>query len=187
MMRHFAATERDPVLPLTLYALSHTQTRLGNYPAAYRTFIESIRRQVAIAGPEQHIVAYALTGFGMMLEEIGELDSAATIFEEADRILGVVFEEPHMDQATTWIGLARLTIHSGAFDRGYELLDRARALRTEKEGPNDYGTLRTHNAIGRLEFARGDYAAAEKALRHVLERFTALDDAEHPFAVEART
>jgi len=186
-IRRAAASERDHVLPLTLYALSHTRTRLGDYPAAYRTFLETIPRQVAVAGPEQHMVAYALTGFGIMLEEIGELDSAFAALSEADRILEAVFDEPHSDQAAVWIGLARLALRSGHHIQGRSLLDAALALRTEQEGPDDYGTLRAYTASGRFEFSRGNYSAAEAALRHALGRFSALGDSQHPFAVEAKT
>ncbi len=78
-------------------------------------------------------------------------------------------------------------MHAGDFDRGRLLLDRAIALRTNTEGPDDHGTLRAHTTLGRLEYTRGDYAAAGRALRHALDGFTRIGADDHPFVVEAKT
>lgn len=186
-IRREAGTEQDHILPLTLYALAHSQSRLGDLPASYRTFIETVRKQAAVAGREQHLVAYALTGYGMLLEEIDAYGEAEVLLTEADRIFDAVFEDAHMDQAATWIGLARLAAHAGDYDGGRLLIDRAVALRTKLEGEDDYGTLRAHTALGRLEYARGDYAAATGSLRHALDGLAGAGAGEHPFALEAKS
>jgi len=186
-IRRNAGSEKDHILPLTLYALAHSQSRLGNLPAAHRSFIEAVRRQADVAGREQHMVAYALNGYGMLLEEMGAHEHAGRLLAEANRIMETVFEEAHQDQAATWIGLARLAVHAREFDRGKLLIDRAIALRTEAEGEDDYGTLRAYNALGRLEYARGDYGAAAKSLDYALDRYESVGASEHPFALEAKS
>ena len=182
-----AAAADDPILPLTLYALAHTRTRLGQHDAAHPTFLETIPRQAAVAGRDKHLVAYALNGFGMMLEEVGDLTNSAVVLGEANRIFDAEFDEPHQDQTSTWIGLARLASHRKDFAEGRRLVDRAIALRTETEGANDLGTLRAHNALGRLLFDSGNPGEAASLLEPLLERYASADSAEHPFAVEART
>lgn len=186
-IRREAGSEKDHILPLTLYALAHSQSRLGDLPAAHRSFIEAVRRQADVAGPEQHMVAYALNGYGILLEEMGAHQHAARLLAEANRIMDVVFEEAHMDQTATWIGLARLAAHDGDYDQARALVDQAIALRTEAEGEDDYGTLRAHNALGRLEYARGNYAAAAASLQYAIERYEYVGASEHPFALEAKT
>jgi tetratricopeptide (TPR) repeat protein len=47
--------------------------------------------------------------------------------------------------------------------------------------------IRTRNAIGRLEFERGNLAAAESMLEEALTLYQTGDDATHPFAAEAST
>ncbi len=185
-IRRVAAAQGDQYLPMTLYALAHSQNRLGDKPAAHRTFLETIPRQAEVAGPEKHLVGYALTGYGMLLEEMGALGDAERLLVEAERILDIVFEEPHIDHAPVWIGLARLATHAGNYERGRELANRAVTLRASELGADDFSTLRAHIAVARVEYAHSDYDAAETALRTALDGLSANGGAEHPFAVEAK-
>ena len=86
-----------------------------------------------------------------------------------------MFDEPHQDVAATWIGLGRLGWHAGEFDSGREWIERAIELRTVNSSAEDFDTLRATTTLGRLEFYRGDYAAAERALRRSLDGLVAND------------
>lgn len=182
-----AGADADTVLPLTLYALANSLSEYGDDAAAHDRYIEAVTRQAAVAGRETHMVAYALTGQGMFLESIGAPELAGPILEEADRIYGVVFDEPHVDQAATWIGLGYVAMRDGNYDRARELMDRALSIREANIGPGSPPVIRTRNAIGRLEFERGNLAAAEGMLAGALALYKAGDDATHPFVAEAST
>jgi tetratricopeptide (TPR) repeat protein len=182
-----AGAEANPTLPLTLYSLAHSLAEYGDDVAAHDTYIEAVTRQAAVAGPETHMVAYALTGQGMFLESIDAPELAGPILEEADRIYAAVFDAPHVDQAATWIGLGYVAMRNGDYDRARELMDRALAIREANIGPGSPPVIRTRNAIGRLEFERGNLAAAEGILETALALYEAGDDATHPFTAEAST
>lgn len=180
-----AGSEDGPMLPLTMYALAHSLDEFGDDIAAHQTYMETVVRQAAVAGPETHMVAYALTGHGMFLESIGAPELAGPILDEANRIFGVVFDEPHNDQAATWVGMGYVAMREGAWDKARELMERALAMREENDGVENPSTVRTRNALGRLAFERGDYSAAADTLQQAISLFEAGDHAEHPFAVDA--
>ena len=186
-IRKAAGAEKDPVLPLTLYSLAHSLEEYGDEPAAHEVYLEAVQRQVAVAGPQTHMVAYALTGQGMFLESINAPELAKPILEAADRIYEALFDEPHNDQAATWIGLGYVALREGDYDRARELMDRALAIREANDGAENPGTVRTRNAIGRLEYERGNLDAASDMLEAALALYSAGDDATHPFVAEAST
>ena len=182
-----AGIENDTVLPLTLYSLAHSLDAYGDQAAAHETYIEAVHRQAAVAGPETHMLAYALTGQGMFLESINAPELAKPILEEADRIFETIFDEPHNDQAATWVGLAYVAMRDGDYDRGRDYMNRALEMREKNDGVENTSTIRTRNAIGRLEYERGDLAAAETMLESAIDLYTASDDSTHPFVAEAST
>ncbi|MEM9688304.1 MAG: serine/threonine-protein kinase [Pseudomonadota bacterium] len=186
-IRKAAGAEKDPVLPLTLYSLAHSLSEYGDDVAAHTVYLETVQRQAAVAGPETHMVAYALTGQGMFLESINAPDIARPILEEADRIYSQLFDEPHFDQASTWIGLGYVSMRNGDYDAARALMNRALALREAKNGAENPGTVRTRNAIGRLEYERGNFDVAAEMLESALALYDAGDDSTHPFAAEAST
>lgn len=186
-IRKAAGADRDMVLPLTMYALANSLSEFGDEAAAHNVFLETVPRQAAVAGPETHMVAYALSGYGILLESIDAPELAGPILEESDRIFAAVFDEPHNDQAATWVGLGYVAMRAGAYDEARDLMDRALALREANNGAASPATVRTRNAIGRLEYERGNLEAAEGMLEEALALYDTGDDAGHPFAAEAHT
>jgi serine/threonine-protein kinase len=182
-----AGSDEDPYLPLTFYSLAHSLAAHGDDDGAHRTYLEAVRRQAAVAGRETHMLAYALTGHGMFLESINAPELAKPLLEEANRIFEALFDEPHGDQAATWIGLGYVAMRDGDFDRARLLMDQALAMREANDGAENPTTIRTRNAIGRLEFERGNFAAAADILEAALALYEAGDDETHPFIAEAST
>jgi tetratricopeptide (TPR) repeat protein len=170
-----------------MYSLAHALNQNGDTAAAHSMFLETVPRQVAVAGPETHMVAYALSGQGLFLESVNAPELARPILEESERIFRTVFDEPHADQVATWIGLAYLAINDGDYVAARDLLQRALTIRTAANGPDSPSTLRAQTALARLEFERGDYDTAESILSEILATYAKGADAEHPFAVEAMT
>ena len=186
-IRKASGTEKDTVLPLTMYSLAHSLNQNGDRSAAHRMFLETVPRQVAVAGPETHMVAYALSGQGVFLESINAPELARPILEESARVFATVFDEPHADLAATWIGLAYIAMNDGEYAEARDLLQRALKIRTVSNGPDSPSTLRAQTALARLEFERGDFTTAESILSEILATYGKGADAEHPFAVEAMT
>jgi len=186
-IRKAAGAEKDPVLPMTLYSLAHSLSEYGDEVAAHEVYLETVERQAAVAGPETHMVAYALTGQGIFLESINAPKKAGPILEEADRIYSKLFDEPHFDQAATWVGLGYVAMHNGDYDTARALMDRALELRQANNGADNPGTVRTRNAIGRLEYERGNLDGAAEVLESALALYDAGNDSTHPFVAEAST
>ena len=61
-------------------------------------------------------------------------------------------------------------------------MNRALALREAKNGAENPGTVRTRNAIGRLEYERGNFDVAAEMLESALALYDAGYDSTHPFA-----
>lgn len=184
-LRRQASGPDDPILPMTLYSLAHSQSKLGNKPQAHKTFLEQLPLQAAVAGREKHSVAFALTGHGMLLEEMGALEEANRLLSEADRIFGLLPDKSHPDRSATWIGLARLAAASGDYARAETLVGRAVDLRREKRGDIDQSTLRSRIALGRVVFQSGDLSRAAQLVTAVREALGAQDMSEHPYMAEA--
>ena len=182
-----AGADESPFLPLTLYSLAHSLEAHGDESSAHATYLEAVQRQAAVAGRETHMVAYALTGHAMLLESINAPELAKPLLEEADRIFGVLFDEPHNDQAATWVGMGYVAMRDGKYDRARTLMDRALAMREVNDGAENPSTVRTRNAIGRLEYERGNLDAAAEILETALALYKAGDDDQHPFVAEACT
>jgi len=120
-------------------------------------------------------------------ESINAPKKAGPILEEADRIYSKLFDEPHFDQAATWVGLGYVAMHNGDYDTARALMDRALELRQANNGADNPGTVRTRNAIGRLEYERGNLDGAAEVLESALALYDAGNDSTHPFVAEAST
>lgn len=150
------------IMALQWAALGESQSRLGDYAAAIRSF-----GLAAAALPEADVATEALRA--RILIGLGEARSAQGEFDSADQSIRAALAldrrrlgENHPNVARDLEALALNHADAGEFDEARPLVLRALRLRLDLEGRNSPSVADNLNLLGSLAYQSGDLATAER-------------------------
>ncbi|MGX1880472.1 tetratricopeptide repeat protein [Streptomyces sp. NPDC055287] len=170
----------DPaLLPAALNDLSIAWTELGSPRTALRLHVQAYRLSRDAFGPQDRSVAWALTGIGDVLRDLGRSGAAVRYFQEALRVYDGL-RPAHHDIVWTQSGYGNALADLGRLDEAEELHTAALESRLERFGEPHPEVARSYHSMGRLHSLRNSLTDARNSYAKAVDIRTRTLGTVHP-------
>jgi len=148
--------------------------------AAVDSVLTAAVEHIRTHDPQSPDLPLALNDLAVNRTQMGELDEARVIYEEALAAHGAIFGEDHPEYAAALENLGGVAYRQGHHDEALEILNRVRDIRERNLGPGHIDVVRTMANMGAVATISEQYDKALAIYEEATPRIVALNGEDHP-------